>query len=136
MEKFEDEVTYLKSLGVTKSVLEALQLDTKDDLELVEKPFAELLNSSDKAFTVPISFLGNTLQLTLRKDLSDNDWWITEEGSVNGESVSFISRYTLDSFFHKHASYSYIIVSPYAYNTEDEKLALSCIANSSLLIKY
>lgn len=132
----ESDVTYLKSLGTTKGVLEALIADTKDDLEVVTAPFSELLNSSDKAFTVPISFLGNTLQITVRKDLSDNDWWITEEGTVNGEEVKFISRFTLNSFLHKHANYSYIIVSPYEYNKDDDKLSISCIANASLLIKY
>lgn len=132
----ESDLAYLNSLGSTEGVLNALFEDTKDDFVIVECPFRDITSTAIKSFTVPITFGSNTVDITVRKDLSDDEWWITEKGTVNGENFNSIGRYTLGSFIHEHKDFTYIIVSPYEYKPEEEKLCLQCIANSSLLIKY
>lgn len=132
----ETDLSYLQSLGATNGVLFSISEDTKDDFVVTELPFFELSQSLDTSFTVSVSFGGNSVNISIRKNLSDNEWWIVEEGSVSGESVNFVQRFTLNSFMHKYAPYTYVIVSPYEYNSDDEKLARQCIANSSLLVKY
>lgn len=132
----ESDLTYLTTLGATESILTALFEDTKDDFEIVECPFRDVTSTATKSFTVPITFGSNTVDLTIRKDLSDNEWWITEKGTVNGENFNSIGKYTLGSFIHEHKDFTYILVSPYEYNPDEEKLCLQCIANSSILIKY
>lgn len=132
----ESDLEYLYSLGATKNVLSALSEDTKDDFVVIPLPFSELTSVATKSFSVSVVFGGNTVTLELRKDLSDNDWWITENGSVNGSNYSHIGRFTLNSFIHEHADFTYVIVSPYELDTTDEKMAVRCLANSSLLLKY
>lgn len=133
----ESDLKYLNSLGATENVLNALYDDNKDDFEIVELPFSEVVSTSIKSFSVPISFGTNNITLTLRKDLSDNEWWITEEGSVNAKPFYSTGRFTLNSFIHKHKEFTYIIVSPYKYEVDqNEKLTLQCMANCSLLLKY
>lgn len=131
----ESDLDYLYSLGVTESVLTALEKDTKDDFVIIPFPFAEL-NYTTRSFIVPISFGGNTVSLEVRKDLSDNEWWITENGTVNGNNYSHIGRFTLNSFIHEHADFSYIIVSPYPFEKDEDKTSVQCLANCSLLLKY
>ena len=131
----ESDLAYLNSLGATSSVLSSLLKDTKDDFVVIPFPFAEL-NSTTRSFTVPISFGGNTVSLEVRKDLSDNEWWITENGSVNGDNYTHIGRFTLNSFIHEHADFTYIIVSPYPFEKEEDKTSFQCLANCSLLLKY
>ena len=133
----ESDLSYLKSLGTSESVLNALYEDNKDDFEVVELPFSEITSTAIKSFTVPVSFGANNVTLTLRKDLSDNEWWITEEGTVNAQPFYSIGRFTLNSFIHQHKEFTYIIVSPYSYEVDqNEKLTLQCMANCSLLLKY
>lgn len=131
----ETDLSYLTMLGANEQVLTALYTDTKDDFEIVECPFKDLNSTDTKSFTVPIVFGSNTVEITIRKNLSDNEWWISEQGTVNGENFSSIGRFTLNSFIHKHKDFTYIIVSPYEYGTDD-KLNLQCFINSSLLLKY
>lgn len=132
----ESDLEYLYSLGATKNVLFALSEDIKDDFVIIPLPFSELTSVATKSFSVSVVFGGNTVTLELRKDLSDNDWWITENGSVNGSNYSHIGRFTLNSFIHEHTDFTYIIVSPYELDTTDDKMAVRCLANSSLLLKY
>ena len=132
----ESDLEYLYSLGATKNVLFALSEDIKDDFVIIPLPFSELTSVATKSFSVSVVFGGNTVTLELRKDLSDNDWWITENGSVNGSNYSHIGRFTLNSFIHEYADFTYIIVSPYELDTTEDKMAVRCLANSSLLLKY
>lgn len=130
------DLSYLQSLGASIDTLKFLAEDTKDDFEIIVTPFLELSSNANKSFTSTIVFGDNTVELTLRKDLSDNDWWITESGVVNGKSLKSIGRFTLDTLIHEHNTFTYIIVSPYPYDPNDNKLSIQCIAQSSLLIKY
>ena len=124
---------YLTNLGATDSVLNSLAEELNDDFVVVDTPFAPIETDNAYSVTVPIEFGGNAISLTLRKDLSDDNWWLVEEGSVNGQKVAYTSRFTLDSFIHYHGVFTYIIVSPFKFT---ESTARSCIAHSSLLVKY
>lgn len=126
-----DDYKYLQSLGMPDYVLKDLAEEGNDDFVVIEKPFAQVLTSDDKSFTVPMEFAGNQIELTLRKDLTDNNWWIEENGTVNGESYTSISRFTLNSFIHFHKNFTYIFVSPYPIDNMDMSVAFS-----SLLVKY
>ena len=132
----ESDLAYLTTLGATENILTALFEESKDDFVIVECPFRDITSIAIKSFTVPITFGSNTVELTVRKDLSDDEWWITENGTVNGQNFTSIGRFTLGSFMHEHKDFTYILVSPYSYTPSEEKLCLQCIANSSLLIKY
>lgn len=132
----ESDLAYLNTLGATENILTALFEDTKDDFAVVECPFRDVSSTAIKSFTVPIVFGDNTIEITVRKNLSDNEWWLTEKGTVNGSSFSSIGKFTLGSFIHEHKDFTYIIVSPYTYNPDEEKLCLQCFTNCSLLLKY
>ena len=132
----ESDLAYLNTLGATESVLTALFEDTKDDFVIVECPFRDVASTAIKSFTVPIVFGDNTIEITVRKNLSDKEWWITEKGTVNGAAFYSVGKFTLGSFIHEHKDFTYILVSPYAYNPEEEKLCLQCFTNCSLLLKY
>lgn len=123
-------LAYLNSLGATTEVVRELLEEHNDDTILVEKPFIQVLNNEDSSFSVDVSFMGNQCTFTLRKDLSDSQWWILENGTVNGTAYTATQRFTLNSFLHFHKDFTYMIVSPYSMDN-----MLMCIAHSSLLIK-
>ena len=132
------ELTALYNLGATENILRELAREEDHDNAVVcELPFASLQDSAAQAVTVPVTFGGNSINFSLRKDLSDGAWWITEEGTVNGEAYSSVQRFNLNSFHHIRDSWEYIIISPYEYNEQlSDQLKRQCVANSSLLIKY
>lgn len=132
-EKTQEELDYLYALGATDSVLKDLALDDDHDTFVVcSQPFSALIDSSAQAVSVPVEFGGTTVTFSLRKTLSDGSWWITEEGEE-----SSTQRFVLDTYKHRYSSFTYIIVSPYAYSEDlSDALKRQCIANCSLLIKY
>ena len=132
------ELQHLYSLGANEALLrEIAKEEDHDETVLCELPFNALQNNANQSITVPISFGSNNINFTLRKSLSDGSWWITEEGTVKGETFNSVQRFNLNSFHHVRDSWEYTIISPYAYSEElSEQLKRQCIANSSLLIKY
>lgn len=132
------ELTVLYSLGATEELLKQFaREDQHDNSVICETPFSSLQDTNAESIVVPITFGGNTVNFSLRKDLSDNAWWIIEEGTINGEAYSSVQRFVLNSFHHIRDSWEYIIISPYEYNEQlSDQLKRQCIANSSLLIKY
>ena len=133
-----EELQYLHALGATDSVLKDLALDDDhDNFVVCETPFSAMQSIATFSATVPIEFGGNSISLTLHKTLSDNSWWIDEEGSVNNVKQNSVQRFMLDSYKHRYAEWMYIIVSPYPYSEDlSEEMKRQCIANCSLLIKY
>ena len=132
------ELTALYKLGANDTILRELSKEEDHEMAVVcELPFNSLLTTNVQALIVPITFGGNTVNFTLRKDLSDGAWWITEEGTVKGKAYTSIQRFNLNSFHHIRDSWEYIIISPYEYNEQlSDQLKRQCVANSSLLIKY
>lgn len=132
------ELTALYKLGATDTILRELAREEDHEMAVVcELPFTSLLTTNVQALIVPITFGGNTINFTLRRDLSDGAWWITEEGTVKGKAYTSIQRFNLNSFHHIRDSWEYIIISPYEYNEQlSDQLKRQCVANSSLLIKY
>ena len=132
------ELIALYNLGATENILKELAREEDHDNAVVcELPFASLQNSTAQAVTVPVTFGGNSINFSLRKNISDGSWWIIEEGTVNGEAYNSVQRFNLNSFHHIRDSWEYIIISPYEYNEQfSDQLKRQCVANSSLLIKY
>lgn len=132
------ELTALYKLGANDTILRELAKEEDHEMAVVcELPFNSLLTTNVQALIVPITFGGNTVNFTLRRDLSDGAWWITEEGTVKGKAYTSIQRFNLNSFHHIRDSWEYIIISPYEYNEQlSDQLKRQCVANSSLLIKY
>lgn len=132
------ELTALYELGATESILKELAYEEDHDNAVVcELPFSSLQDNVVQSITVPVTFGGNTVNFTLRKNLSDGAWWIIEEGTVRGEAYKSIQRFNLNSFHHIRDSWEYIIISTYDYNEQlSDQLKRQCVANSSLLIKY
>ena len=132
------ELTALYKLGASDNILRELAKEEDHEMAVVcELPFNSLLTTNVQAVIVPITFGGNTVNFTLRRDLSDGAWWITEEGTVKGQAYTSIQRFNLNSFHHIRDSWEYIIISPYEYNEQlSDQLKRQCVANSSLLIKY
>lgn len=132
------ELIALYELGATEDILRELAYEEDHDNAVVcELPFSSLQDNTTQSITVPVTFGGNTVNFTLRKDLSDGAWWLIEEGTVKGEAYSSVQRFNLNSFHHIRDSWEYIIISTYDYNEQlSDQLKRQCVANSSLLIKY
>lgn len=132
------EIIALYNLGATENILkEFAREEDHDNAVVCELPFSSLQDNTAQAVTVPVTFGGNSINFSLRKSLSDCSWWITEEGTVNGEYYNSVQRFNLNSFHHIRDSWEYIIISPYEYNEQlSDQLKRQCVANSSLLIKY
>lgn len=132
----EEEVQYLKSLGATDETLLNMAIDGNHaNFVVCPQPFSSL--GEAEAISVPIEFGGNLVTLTLRKSLSDDSWWLSEEGNVNNTNVNTVQRFMLDTYKHLYANWMYIIVSPYKYKEDmSDQLKRQCLVNCSLLIKY
>lgn len=132
------ELTVLYALGATEDILKQFAREEQhDNSVLCETPFSSLQDTNAESVVVPVTFGGNSISFYLRKSLSDGSWWLTEEGTVNGEAYNSVQRFNLNSFHHINDSWEYIIISPYEYNEQlSDQLKRQCIANSSLLIKY
>lgn len=131
-DSIENEVTYLQSLGVTAEDLDVLNTDIRHtEFAIAQSVFSGISEDKPSA-TVPVVLGSTTVQLTIRRNLSDNDWWIDEDNGSDKEHTLF----GLHKFAHYEKSYTYIIVSPYEWDDEDIKKQLLCISNASLLIRY
>ena len=130
-DSLENEYTYLQSLGVTSEDLTTLLVDTKHTTFVVAQSVFSGVTKDEPSTSVTVSLGSRTLKLTLRKNISDSDWWLDEESGNTKEHTLF----GLHKFAHYDADYTYIIVSPYAWsdNIEDQLL---CLNSASLLIRY
>lgn len=127
----------LISLGCTEEAIKSIAEDTeRESIAVIERPFSEL-ETVNGSFSISISFGTYSMIFTLRRKLTDRSWYIIEEGTVNGTEYKRVSEFKLLSFMHFVDSYTYMLVSPYAY-TEDmtDEYALALIKNLSIVLKY
>lgn len=128
----ENEIAYLQGLGATAKDLEVLSSDTShSEFAVAQEVFSGISQDLSSA-TVPVVLGSTTIQLTLRKDLSDKAWWIDEDSGSDKEHTLF----GLHKLVHYEKDYTYIIVSTYEWDNEDLSKQLLCISNASLLIRY
>ena len=133
----QNEVDYLKQLGTPKSIIDTFAEDTAhDNFCVIPTPFSEF-TSSIKAYSFVASFGGNTVVFTIRKTLSDGEWWLDEEASIDNETFSEHTLFRLDTLAHFDRKYTYAIVSPYKYSSDATlEEQLQCISNCSILLRY
>ncbi len=133
----QEEIDYLKQLGTSKSVIDTFAEDTiHDNFCVIPTPFSEFTKSV-KAYSFVASFGGNTVVFTIRKTLSDNEWWIDEEATIDNETFTEHTLFRLNTLAHFDRKYTYALVSPYTYEsnaTLEEQL--QSIANCSILLRY
>lgn len=128
----ETDFAYLQSLGVTSEDIQALLADVKHTTFVVAQSVFSGVTADKPSVSVPIVLGSRTIKFTLRKNLSDNDWWLDEE---SGDAVEH-TLFGLHKFAHYDADYTYIIVSPYAWSADSLEDQLLCLNSASLLIRY
>ena len=134
----QEQISYLCSLGATETVLKELARDADhDNLVVCPGIFSVLSETTADSVSIPVEFNGMTITFSLRKSLTDSTWWIKEDGLLNEEYINTVQRFLLNTYKHRTANWTYMIVSPYEYKDDlSDALKRQCIANCSLLIKY
>lgn len=128
---------YLISLGATETALASIAEDmSRDNLAVVYCPFSSITDVNGNA-TVALTIGEHMLNFSLRRRFVDKKWYIQEEGTVDGETYNRISTVTLLSFKHFADKFTYMLVSPYAYEDDmSDEYALALLQNMSLIVKY
>lgn len=129
--------SYLIGLGATETSLKTLAEDmSRDNLAVVFCPFNSITDPNGNHIAT-ITIGDWIINFSLRRRLIDGKWYLQEEGTIDGSEFIRTSTVDLLSFKHFADAYTYMLVSPYAYeeNMTDE-YALALLQNMSLIVKY
>lgn len=135
-EQEEEDIQYMKSLGVSGETLTSLSLLDKKNFGVIELPFSTV-DSLKQSAEISTTIGDNTLTISLRKRLTDGVWFATETGTIAGEDFYHCAPVYLDTLRHCTKSFCIVFVSPYAFSEDmTEGVELSVIQNLSILAVY